>query len=106
MRVTRYITSYNFPRPSQMTEAEYMAARQALPVKAHIDVFGEMSKKYGVALAVRCVFFWIPSGTLTSAYNYYSMLKDKKRFYDGLYEAIYSTTDYSEYCRRYQQLSK
>jgi len=104
MRVTRYISSYNFQRPPLLTEVQYKAAKSSLPAKVHINIFGEMAKEHGIAIAVRCVFFWLPSGTLTSAYNYYSMLKSKKRFYDGLYEAIYSSTDYSDYCNKYNQL--
>jgi hypothetical protein len=106
MKVTRYITSYTFPKPSRLTEPEFAIAKQSLPIKPHIDVFGELVKKYGLALAVRCVFFFVPSGTLTSAYNYYSMLIDKKKFYNGLYEAIYSSESYLEYCKKYERLAK
>lgn len=104
MRVKRYITSYNFQRPSLLSETNYNTAKNSLPAKVHINIFGEMVKEYGIAIAVRCVFFWVPSGTLTSAYNYYSMLKSKKRFYDGLYDAIYSSTDYSDYRKKFEQL--
>jgi len=106
MRVTRYITSYNFPKPSRLSEADFLAAKKNLPFKPHIDVFGELRKEYGLALAIRCIFFFIPSGTLTSAYNYYSMLKNKKKFYEELHEAIYSSDSYLEYCMKYERLVK
>ena len=104
MKVTRYITSYGFPKPSRLTEANFLATKTALPLKPHIDVFGELRKEYGLALAVRCIFFFMPSGTLTSAYNYYSMLRDKQKFYDELYEITYSSNTYKDYCSKYEIL--
>ncbi len=104
--IRRTVVSYDFPRPPKLSESDYKITRQNLPVHPYINIREAMLKEYGVNLAIRSVFFFMPDGTYTSARNYYHMLKEKKKFYEKLYEAIYNSKTYDEYSKKYDELVK
>ena len=106
MKITRYIKHYDFPVPERLTEVQFNQAKEGLPIQPYIQVYSELFSKYGGALLLRSVFFWVPSGTYTSAINYYKMLSKKKKFYTDLYEAINTSNTYKEYCEKYNALVK
>ena len=105
---TRTVTNYSFNKPRLMSESEFIEVKKSLPVKPYINVGKELMKEHGTQLLIRGLFFFVPAftGTFTSAFNYYSMQKKRKKFMEGLFEAIYTSNTYQEYCNKYYELVK
>jgi hypothetical protein len=107
MRVTRIVTSYHFPRPPKLTEAQFLASKNSLPFQPYINVSSEFFKEYnivGLIFSIILFPFTIMSGYFSSASNYWSMLSEKKTFYTQLYSAINTSNTYSEYLKKYDLL--
>lgn len=107
MRYTRIVTSYDFPRPPKLTEAQFLATKNSLPIQPYINVNGEFHKKYSILGLIFAIIFFpftIMSGYFESASNYRSMLNRKKEFYDKLYIAVRDSKTYSDYSKKYDEL--
>lgn len=107
MRYTRTITSYDFPRPSKLTEFQFAASKNSLPVQPYINVSGEFFKEYNIIGLIFAVIFFpftIMSGYFESASNYWGMLKRKKEFYEKMYSAVRDSKTYSDYSKKYDEL--
>jgi hypothetical protein len=108
MRVTRSVTSYDFPRPAKLNEGQFIATKNSLPIRPYINVWGEFFKQWGIVV-VACLLppiliFALVLGAVETMYNYWSMLNKKKNFYDKLYDAIYFSNTYMDYSKKYDQL--
>jgi hypothetical protein len=107
MRYTRIVTSYDFSRPPKLTEAQFLALKKSLPIQPYINVSSEFFKEYniiGLIFAIIFLPFGIITGYFSSASNYWSMLTEKKNFYNQLYSATSTSNTYAEYSKKYDQL--
>ena len=108
MIVTSGVTYYDFQRPDKLKEVQFIAVKNSLPIRPYINVWGEFFKEKGIGFVISLFpplfLFALILGDVRTMYNYWSMLNEKKVFFNNLYDAIYESNSYGEYSKKYDIL--
>lgn len=109
MKIPHIVSHYNVPVPKRLSEQEFIRARNSLPIypKPQNPLNEILKANWGYIFYILfppLLMLFLVNGAPESISNHYSAIVRRNKITKSFLDAIYTSSNYEEYCEKYNEI--